>query len=203
MVTTLKGRRFSLDEKTECAKKFHRQISFLLLEHEFDNLFIKQSLNTEADSFFFSLSSFVNKFIWRTTEQKKKRSNYSLSRCQSFYSARLRSIDFTSLIHGCPPAQMLFSYLLIHQESNQMCHFANAPPFVRSFSLSLACRYHHHAYRSLDAYISERRRESIVRKTLIEYKLLIDRKSLILTLSYFIHRVHLDSNVWQGEGKKE
>ena len=56
LVTTLRGQRFSLDEKTECAKKFHRQIFFLLLEHEFDNLFIKHSLNTEADSFFLSPS---------------------------------------------------------------------------------------------------------------------------------------------------
>ena len=30
---------------------------------------------------------------------------------------------------------MLFSYLLIHQKTNQMCHFANAPPFVRSLAV--------------------------------------------------------------------
>lgn len=56
--------------------------------------------------------------------------------CVFFLSMHHARSIFTSLIHGCTPLKMLFSYLLIHQESNQMCHFANARPTHHSLFLS-------------------------------------------------------------------
>ena len=100
---------------------------------------------------------------------RRKSSNYfRLSRAHAGDNHALlviRSIDFTSLIHGCAPTKVLFSYLLIHHESNQMCHFANAclgmshPPSSRRRRR----RYHH---RTAHIYAAKK---SIVRNTLIEY----------------------------------
>ncbi len=83
-------------------------------------------------SFFFPFFSFlfIRMFIYKkNTEEKKKRSNYFFfSFPPIFHLLLIRSIDFTSLIYGCAPSKVLFSYLLIHQEFNQMCHFVNACP---------------------------------------------------------------------------
>ena len=127
---------------------------------EFDNLFIEHSFHTKV--FFFFLPKLSS----------KERTNVWL-----LFLSFSRSIDFTSLIYGCTPSKVLFSYLLIHQESNQICHLLNACPMshphffflLTSLSLSTCAKY---SYR-----ISE---------------LLIDRKSIIFFVFFFRHILFSD-----------